>query len=450
MSEPITGEAEATVMEPLHEDERAELLRLREEVAGLRKAPPPPRRRWKPNWKSFTAGFLIVLGCVLAPLSLLSVWAHNQVANTDRFVATMSPLIAQPSVQAAVTDRVTGTIFTYVDVQAYANQAVDALAAQGLSPQLVDRLHSLTAPLASSLQGFVHGQVATLVASPQMQALWDQALRGGSEQLNAVLSGNSSTITIAGDKVQLNLGPFITAAKQRLAANGFTAVNAVPDVNPTLAIGNAQTLIKARSVYNILDTVATWLPWVTLVFLAAGVYLARNHRRALLNTGFGLAGAMVVVAVALFIVRGVLIDNVPARSAAPASDSYDLIVRFLRDGLRVIFAIGLLVGIGAFLTGPSTTAVNIRAGVTRFIAWLRRGSAKAGLRTGKVGPWVHAHRTPLRIAAVGVAVLVFLFLIPPSGLAALIVALVLLVCLGVIQLLDQPPPGTPDRPAHTA
>ncbi|TNC29258.1 hypothetical protein FG385_03220 [Amycolatopsis alkalitolerans] len=431
-------------MVPLHDDERAELLRLREEVAALRKA--PPRRRRTPNWRAAGAAVLITLGCLLAPLSLLTVWVHNQVSNTDRFVATMSPLIEQPSVQAAVTDRVTGTIFGYVDVQAYANQAVDALAAQGLSPVLADRLHSLTGPLASSLQGFVHDQVSTLVASPQVRAVWDQALRGGHEQLNAVMSGNASAIGIAGDKVQLDLGPLITAAKQRLAANGFTAVNAVPDVHPTLAVGDAATLIKARSAYNTLDTVATWLPWVTLVLLAAGVYLARNHRRALLNTGFGIAAGMVVIAVALFVVRGVLISNVPSRSAAPAADSYDLIVRFLRDGLRLAFVVGLLIGIGAFLAGPSVTAVRLRAGASRLIAWLRRGGAKAGLRTGKVGGWVHDHRTVLRVVAVGLAVLVFIFLSPPSGLAALVIALVLLGCLGVIQFLDQPPAERADQP----
>ena len=448
MSEPTTDNTDSTVRSPLGDDERAELLRLREEVGVLRKA--QPRRRWRPNWKSIIAGLLITLGCILAPISLLTVWVHNQVANTDRFVATMSPLIEQPSVQAAVTDRVTDAIFGYVDVQAYANQAVDALAAQGLPPLAVDRLRSLTAPLASSVQGFVHGQVASLVASPQVRDLWNQALRGGHQQLNAVLSGNASAISISGDKVQLDLGPFINAAKQRIAANGFTAVNAVPDVHPTLAIGDAKTLVKARSAYNTLDTVATWLPWVTLVLLAAGVYLARNHRRALLNTGFGVATGMLVIAVALFVVRGVLIDNVPSRSAAPVGDSYDLIVRFVRDGLRVAFVVGLLIGLGAFLAGPSATAVHIRSGASRLIAWLRRGGAKAGLRTGKVGGWVHAHLTPLRAGAVALAVLVFIFLSPPSGLAALVIALVLVVLLGVIQFLDQPPAGPRDRPAGTA
>ena len=57
----------------------------------------------------------------------MTVWVHNQVADTDRFVATMSPLIREPAVQAAVVDRVTDTVFGYVDVQALATDAVKVL-----------------------------------------------------------------------------------------------------------------------------------------------------------------------------------------------------------------------------------------------------------------------------------------------------------------------------------
>src|SRR3954463_4224400 len=83
-------------------DERAELLRLRQEVQQLHTAAPPSRRRFR--WRSLLAVVLIVLGCVLAPVAGVSVWVHNQVSNTDRFVRTMSPLIDDPDVQARLTD----------------------------------------------------------------------------------------------------------------------------------------------------------------------------------------------------------------------------------------------------------------------------------------------------------------------------------------------------------
>ena len=69
--------------------------------------------------------------------------------------------------QSALTNRLTATVFQYVDVQGIADEAVTALAAQGLPPADGDRLSTLTPTLASAVTGFVHDKIAELVASPQ-------------------------------------------------------------------------------------------------------------------------------------------------------------------------------------------------------------------------------------------------------------------------------------------
>ena len=86
---------------PLSADERAELERLRAENAALRAragpgaeptptAGPAARRRWR----TVVAALLLVLACLLAPLSLVAVWTRNQLIDTDRYVATVTPLAA--------------------------------------------------------------------------------------------------------------------------------------------------------------------------------------------------------------------------------------------------------------------------------------------------------------------------------------------------------------------
>lgn len=435
MSEPMVSEQPGRA---LSTEERAELERLRGEVEALRTT----RRRRRVSWKSMLSAVLIVLGCLLAPVALATVWVHNQVANTDRFVTTTSPLIRDPAVQAALTDRVTDTVFTYVDVRQLADESVDALAAQGLPARLADRLHDLTGPLANSVRDFVHTRVAQLFASDQFAQAWDRTIRVAHEQTNAVLSGEASAVSIRGDQVTLDLAPFIEAAKQQLVEAGLTAANRVPEVHPTIAIADASGLVRAQTAYSTLDRLATWLPWIAIALLALGVYLARQHRRALVATGLGFAVSMLVLAAALAITRTVLIDAVPSRAAAPTSAAYDIIVRFLRDGLRMLLVLALVVALGAFLAGPSTTAVRIRGGTVRALAWLR---GRTGLRTGKVGAWVHTYRGVLRGAALGLAVLIFVFLDRPSGVAVLLIALLLVVVLAVIQFLDQPvvpPTGT--------
>ncbi len=87
---------------------------------------------------------------------------------------------------------------------------------------------------------------------------------------------------------------------------------------------------------------------------------------------------------------------------------------------------------------------------------MREGSEHAGLRTGPVGSFTYAHRKALRITAVALAALLFVFWGLPTVLVAIVITLVLLVVLGLIELIGRPPAGAataarPDgsrRPAH--
>jgi hypothetical protein len=296
------------------------------------------------------------------------------------------------------------------------------------------------------VQGFVHTRVAELFASDQFARAFDRTIRIAHQQANAVLSGNSSAIEIQGGQVTLDLAPFIDAAKQRLAETGLTAVNSIPEVHPTIAIADADGLVRARTAYTALDNMATWLPWVAIALLALGVYLARRHRRALVATGLGFAASLLVLAAALAITRSVLVNSVPSRAAAPTSAAFDILVRFLRDGMRMLFVVGLVVALGAFLAGQSVTAVRIRGGVVRSLGWLR---GRTGMRSGRFGQWVHTYRGVLRGVAVGLAVLVFVFLDRPSGLTVVLIGALLVICLVVIQFFDQPLAAEPPRPADT-
>ena len=422
---------------PLDDDERLELERLRQEVAVLRTARPPrPRRRVR--WASVASALLLILGLIGVPLSLLAVWTNTVVSNTDRFVATMSPVIENPTVQSALADRVTTEVFTYINVEQLTNEAIDALARQGLPPQLADRLHDLAGPLADSTRGFVRDQVGKLVASPQFATAFNRALQVAHQQITTVLAGDASAISIENGKAVLDAGVFIDAAKQQLVASGFAGAGKIPEVHPKIPLFPADALVRAQTAYQILNAVAAWLPWVTLALLVAGVYLARHHRRAILAVGIGVVVGMLVVATGLLIGRGIVVGALPQTGAAAGAETYDIVVRFLRDAGRAVLVLGLVIALGAFVTGPTKTAVQIRSGLNHAIGWVRRGGAAAGLRTGPVGPWVHAHLTLLRIAAVFVAVLVFVFLNRPSGWDILWVALGLVVVLGVIQFLDQP------------
>src|ERR1700678_2575709 len=91
-------------------DEQAEIARLRAEVEQLRVQQATVRRRHRLHWRAPVATLLVVLGCVFSVLSVVGVWAGNEVSNTDRYVATVEPLIHDPAIQNALTDKITNAI----------------------------------------------------------------------------------------------------------------------------------------------------------------------------------------------------------------------------------------------------------------------------------------------------------------------------------------------------
>ena len=436
----------------LTEEERAELQRLRAEVTTLRsQAQQAPAagsgrsaavgRGARQRWRSIVATLLIVVACMLAPLSVAAIWTRNQVTNTDRYVATVTPLASDPAIQNAIADQITAQVFTYIDIKGLTTQAVDALAGRGLRPDVADQLQAFAVPIANGVQSFTRSQVGKIVESDAFADAWVQANRVAHAELVKALTGEGGgAVTVENDTVSLNLSAFIQTVKQRLVESGFTLAARIPEVNASFVLFQSADITRARNVFNLLDTLGVWLPIITLVLLVVGVYVAKDHRRALVGAALGVAVGMVVLALGLAVFRAIYLDAVPAQALPhdAAAVLYDTIVRFLRLGLRTILVLSLVVAAGAFLTGQSVTAMRTRQGLTGAIGWLQGSAEHAGWRTGPVGTWVYDHKRALRIAAVTAAALTLVFWGRPNGKVIIGLAVALLVALAVIEFLGRP------------
>ena len=398
-----------------------------------------PRHRI--GWRAPVSVILIVLGCVLAPISVVAVWSANQVSDTNRYIANIEPLVHDPMIQNALTDKITTQVTSHLNVTGLTDQAATLLTNKGL-PRVGALLKTFGPSISSAVAGFIHTQVHKIVTSPQFASAWIQVNRVAHAQMVKALSGQGGgAVTTTNGNVTIDLAPFIDIVKQRLVARGFTIINSLPPLHPSLVLFSSKTLVQAQSGYRLINDLKIVLPILTLLLLALGVYVARGHRRALIGAGLGLAASMLVLGAGLLIFRGIYLNSVP-ESALPsdaAAALFDTFVRFIKDGLRALLVLGLVVAAGAFLTGPSVTAVRTRAAFGSGLDWVRRTGEHAGVSTGPVGTWTYAHRTALRVSAVALIALIFVFWGQPTAAVVIVLVILLLVILGLIELIGRPP-----------
>jgi hypothetical protein len=424
----------------LSRGERAELERLRAEVTELRERRARRVPRHRIGWRTPVATLLIVIGCLLAPVAVVAVWTANQVSDTSRYVANVEPLVHNPAIQNALTDKLTNQITSHLNVTGYADQAAAVLTSKGL-PRVGTLLRTFAPPIASAIAGFVHSQVHKIVTGPRFARNWVQVNTVAHREIVKALSGRGGAVSISNGQVTIDLAPFIDIAKRDIAARGLTIINKLPAIHPTLTLFSAKYLVKAQTLYRLINDLKIVLPILALLLIAVGVYVARGHRRALIGAGLGFAASMLLLGAGLLIFRGIYLNSVP-NSVLPADAAaalFDTFVRFIKDALRTLLVLGLVVAAGAFITGPSVTAVRTRAAVASGFAWVRKIGERGGVSTGPVGRWTYAHRTGLRISAVALAAVIFVFWGRPTALVVILLAVLLLVVLGLIELIGRPP-----------
>jgi len=424
----------------LSPDERAELERLRAETAELHSHTDAPKPKRHFSWRTPVSIVLIVLGCILAPVAVIGVWAGNEVSDTGRYVATVEPLIHDPAIQNYLADEITKQVISRINLTGTINQASAQLNSKGLT-RISSLLTTFGPQIASAVTGFIHSTVHSVVTSPAAAKIWVQVNTVAHQAVVKVLSGQGNgAISTSNGQITLNLGPFITEVKQDLIQRGFSLASNIPPVSPTLALFQAKDLGKAQAAYRLITTLKIVLPILALVLLAAGIYVARGRRRALVGAALGVAGSMLILGIGLTIARSIYLSSVPSSTlpADAAASAYDALVHFLREGLRVVLLVGLVVAIAAFFTGPSRTAIQTRSGLKSGTNWIRNYGEHRGVSTGPVGEWTYLHRRALRIGAVALFAVIFVFWGHPTVLVVIVLVILLLLVLGLIELIGRP------------
>ena len=225
----------------LTNDERAELVRLRAQVAatqglpqGVATAAAPTARPHRARWAG--AIVLLLVAALLAPLSALATFTRSTLLDTDNYLAMVQPLASDPAVQEEISRRITDAVFEQLKVKELTTQTLDAIAArprvEGVTENLPVELSTFAEPISNAIYGFTEGQVSNLVASSTFQDAWVAANREAHASLVSALTGENTGagVSVSNGQVSVNLAAFIAAIKPVLVEKGVPFADRIPAV----------------------------------------------------------------------------------------------------------------------------------------------------------------------------------------------------------------------------
>jgi hypothetical protein len=370
---------------------------------------------------------LVAVGCVLAPISVIGIWARNTLLDSGQYVDTIGPLAEDPAIQEALADRVTIRLFESVDVEAELTEA--------LPPQA-----EFVVPfLADGLERFVHDTTLRFAQSDRFPELWERINRRAHSAVLAVLEGEGTeTVETRDGKVVLDVSAVVERVKAHLADLGVDIFeDASGERLPSeLVLFESEGLRSAQTGVRLLDRLAFVLPLIPLLLFAVAIGLSRDRRRTGLRAALGVALAMALVLTGFNLGRGFYLDAIEnaGRSTDAGAAAFDQVLGLLRLSLRTTFVLGIVVALGLWMAGPGRVATRVRTGAVGLV----RGEG-AGEPTA-VGRFAATYRTPLRLLVVALGLVLLVVLDRPGPAAVLIVAALVAIGLLIIEFLARTAP----------
>ena len=388
---------------------------------------------------SALSAVLIVLGVVFAPVALLSTWARSQLIDTDRFTATFAPLAENPHVQSYITDQVMIAVEENVDIDGMVKDVFTGVADLGLPEQTKMIIPLLSGPAADGIRSMLRSGVTEVIKSDQFSQVWEMTLRQGHTQAIALIQGDpNAMLQLEQDgTMSLSLREVITEVKAMLIDQGFGFASAIPEVDQSIPLFSADSLVTIRTLYNATVVAGSWFPWVVLIGIIAGVILARHRMRALAWAGVGLAISFLTLAAGIGIGREVFIATLspsvmPIRTAEAV---FTQVTTFISSTTMALVMLSVIIAVGAWFASGAKFARKLRGMLDAGFGAVRRAMDRHGMHTRSFGVFVQQWHTALYIAAVLVATLLVFMDRPVRGSSILTAVVSLVVFLVALELL---------------
>jgi hypothetical protein len=289
---------------------------------------------------------LIVLGSLLAFLSVFSIWIERQALNTDDWVSTSGRLLQNETVRAAVGEYLVDQLYENVNVE------------KELKEILPGDTKELAGPAAGGLRQVAGDGAEKVLESSTAQSLWEDANRSAHEQLVSVLENKGDTVSTENGEVSLNLGSMLTNLASQVGI-GATLAEKLPPEAGQIQILRSDQLKTAQNIAVAVKGLALVLSILTFAAFGAAIYLSRDSRWiAVLFSGIGLIAAGFAVIVARHIAGGIVVDQlVTTESVKPAAEAtWSIGTSLMTSIATTVIVIGVLFSVAGWLGSPTGSA----------------------------------------------------------------------------------------------
>jgi hypothetical protein len=251
--------------------------------------------------------------------------------------------------------------------------------------------------------------------------------------------------------VGLQLGPIIAQVKAILVADGIGFAAGIPEIDRTIVIARSDSIAKAQVAYVAAVAFGSWLPWIALLCLLAGIAIGRRRVLVALWAAIALALSMGLVLLGIPVGEAVFVASVSPTylPGDVAGTVYEEILALVASTAVATGVLAVTVAVVLWLAGPFALPRAGRTLVRRGSTALRRWAARSGFSTGRFGRRLYRLRHVVQavLAGIGVAVIVLNRPLSPSlviGTAVWIA--VALVVLEIVQIPDDETAAeTPDE-----
>src|SRR6478672_941978 len=126
---------------------------------------------------------LVIVGSILAFVSVFAIWVERQALNTDDWVHTSDKLIQNQKIRSALSDYLVDQLYANVDLE------------KEFESKLPGETKEFAGPLSGVVRSVAPDGVEKVLETSTAQNLWEDANRSAHEQLVAVLENNKEAVS---------------------------------------------------------------------------------------------------------------------------------------------------------------------------------------------------------------------------------------------------------------